>query len=94
MRNKMRNKPNYELMLKRAIGSLQNVYEEYKKAVHASIKYTFINDNGEFCVLGGQEERQVKVENLNQQLLRLKNQIEEIRGHIYDDQSKNGTAKG
>ena len=82
--NKKINEPNYELILKSAISSLQNTYEQYKKAVYESIKYTFINGNGELCMLGGQEERQAKVENLKQELLRLENQIEEIMMKIYE----------
>ena len=72
-------KPNYEMILDSAVYSLQQTYEDYKRAVVDSLKWTWFDKNGVFTTLDGAEERSKKIENLNREVMRLMLKVEEIK---------------
>lgn len=71
--------PNYDIMLKSSISALKILYGEYKKAVNESIRWTGYDDNGDFFVLSGQEERARKVTELEAQIIELKKHIDGMK---------------
>lgn len=71
--------PNYDLMLSMAIKSLQQLYNDYKKEVYKNIQYTWYDNNGDFCILEGQEKRNLKIKELEQQIIIVKNKVEELK---------------
>ena len=53
--------PNYQMLLDSAIYALKDTYTQYKKAINNCYKWTWIDDNGDFVILAGYEERNAKV---------------------------------
>ena len=76
--------PNYQILLSSAIYSLQNVYIQYKKAINECLNWTFIDGDGEFCVLEGYEERYERVNELSREILRLQFEVKELKGKQND----------
>lgn len=64
------------------ICALQSTYAEYKKAIAKSIQYTGYDDNGEFYVIAGQEERNARVKQLEEDLIRLLHRLAVIKDGI------------
>ena len=71
--------PNYQMLLNSAISALQDTYSQYKKAMNESLRWSFVNNDGEFCILGGYEERQAKIDELSREILRLQFKIKELK---------------
>ena len=79
--------PNYELLYKSAVFALQDTYRQYKKAINNCLKWTFIDDSGNFCILAGYEERNAKVEELSREIVRLQfkvKELKEVKGYEFD----------
>ena len=75
-------KQNFEMQKYPIICALQSTYAEYKKAISKSIQYTGFDDNGEFYVMEGQEERNAKVKQIEEDLIRLQHQLAVIKNEI------------
>lgn len=71
--------PNYQLMFESAVGALQNAYAEYKKATAEKLRWTFFDNDGNFCILDGFEERQKRVHEAEKEVARLMKEVEELR---------------
>ena len=71
--------PNYKILYDSAVCSLQIAYKEYKKALMDNIKWTWIDDEGKFCVLSGHEERQKKIEDLARKMVIIQDKVNEYR---------------
>ncbi len=72
--------PNYSLILKSAIASLQDTYAAYKKAITKNLSLTWYSDDGTFTYLAGIEERTEHIKELEKEIIRLQFKIEEIKG--------------
>ena len=79
-------KQNFEMQKYSIICALQSTYAEYKKAIYKSIQYTGYDDNGEFYVLAGQEERNARVKQLEEDLIRLLHRLAVIRDEIKESE--------
>lgn len=75
-------KQNLEMQKYSIICALQSTYAEYKKAISKSIQYTGYDDNGEFYVIAGQEERNARVKQLEEDLIRLLHRLAVIKDEI------------
>ena len=75
-------KQNFEMQKYSIICALQSTYAEYKKAISKSIQYTGYDDNGEFYVLAGQDERNARVKQLEEDLIRLLHRLAVIKDEI------------
>ena len=53
--------PNYQMLFDSTVLALQNTYKQYKDAVAESLEWSFIDNNGNFCILAGYEERNARV---------------------------------
>lgn len=82
---KKQTKPNLQLILKSNISALQVAYTEYKTAIIKDLQSTWYSDNGEFTFLSGAEERKKKIEDLGQEVIRLKAKVDEIMDEIEAD---------
>ena len=71
--------PNYELMFKSAVYSLQMAYAEYKKARTEQLRWTFFDNDGRFCFLDGYKERKERVDNAEEEVARLMKEVERLR---------------
>ena len=78
--------PNLEMKKSAIIAGLQNTYSLYKKAINRSFEFTWFDDNGNFCVLDGQEERNNKVIELKADLARLQYELEAVRNEIKENE--------
>ena len=72
-------KPNYDLLFKSAVYELQMKYADYKKAVAESLKWTFYDDEGNFCILSGWAERNEKIVSLEKQITVANAEVEKYR---------------
>ena len=73
-------KQNLGLVFDTTVYALQQKYNEYKEAINAFYRYTFYNDNGEFSILAGHEDRSKKVEELEKEVIRLKQAVDALKG--------------
>lgn len=71
--------PNYRLMFESAVRALQLAYSEYKEAQHEQLRWTFFDNDGNFCVLDGFEERQKRAHEAEKEVARLKKKVEELK---------------
>lgn len=74
--------PNYQLMFESAVGALQNAYAEYKKARTEQYRWTFFDNNGNFCFLEGYKKRKERVDTAEKEVARLMKEVEELRKKI------------
>ena len=74
--------PNYQLVLSSAISSLQQTYREYKKAIIDNLSSTWIDDSGAFVVHAGADERNLKIKELEKEVIRLQFKVEELKGMV------------
>ena len=72
-------RPNYDMLIDSIICSLRTTYNEYKKACSDWYKFTWINDEGDFVILAGWEERAAKIEELSEEIDRLQYKLDEIK---------------
>ena len=72
--------PNYEIQKQSAVFSLQDAYRRYKNAIIDSLKWTWIDDDGNYAILKGAEERSAKIKELEKEVIRLKFKVDEITG--------------
>lgn len=72
--------PNYQLMFESAVGALQLAYSEYKKARHEQLRWTFFDNDGQFCLLDGYKERKERVDKAEAEVTRLLKEVEKLRG--------------
>lgn len=77
--------PNYKLMYESAVTGLQTAYSEYKKARDEEIRWTFIDQDGRFAILGGYEERRKRAENAEAEVARLMELVNELRNKMGGD---------
>ena len=77
--------PNYQLMFESAVEALKLAYSEYKDARHDQLRWTFFDNDGNFCILDGFEERQKRIHEAEKEVARLKKEVEELRGKIGGD---------
>lgn len=71
--------PNYDVMFESAVYSLQLAYAEHKKAVREELRWTFFNNDGNFCFLDGYAERRKKTQETKKEVKRLMNLVNELR---------------
>ena len=71
--------PNYEMLYVSTLASLKDTYSKYKNAAVECIKWTFVNDDGEFTVLEGYDERAEKAKELHEEVLRLRFRLKELK---------------
>lgn len=71
--------PNYKIMFDSAVCALQQAYKEYRKSVMDNLKWTWIDNNGEFVILDGAEERNRKIKELEYEVVRLMFRVREIK---------------
>lgn len=71
--------PNYQLMFESAVGALQIAHEEYKKATAEELRWTFFDNDGNFCFLEGYEKRQKRTEDAKKEVARLLREVERLR---------------
>ena len=72
-------KPNYDMLIDSIICGLRTTYNEYKKACTDWYKFTWINDEGDFTILAGWEERAAKIEELSDEMNRLQDRLDEVK---------------
>ena len=77
--------PNYQLMFESAVGALQTAYAEYKKARTEQYRWTFFDNNGNFCFLEGYKERKERVDTAEKEVARLMQEVKELRAKIGGD---------
>lgn len=75
-------KQNFEMQKYSIICALQSTYAEYKKAISESIQYTGYDDNGDFYVIAGQEERNARVKQIEEDLIRILHRLAVIKDEI------------
>ena len=71
--------PNYQLMFEGAVTALQIAYSEYKKATTENLRWTFFDNDGNFCILDGFEERQKRVREAEKEVERLMEEVSRLR---------------
>ena len=71
--------PDYDVMLKSAIWSLQYTYDEWKKAVDREHLFNGVSYDGEFWVLAGSEDRIKHIQDLHREVIRLKFRVDELK---------------
>ena len=74
--------PNYQILYKSTIYALRDTFNRYRDAINESLKWTFIDSDGEFCVLAGYEDRQAEIEELKKEMLRLQFKIKELKEFV------------
>ena len=74
--------PNYQIMLKSAIMSLQQEFEDYKKAVVKNLQYTWFDDNGIFTTYEGVEKRNKDIEEKAKEVTRLMFKVAELKQEV------------
>lgn len=77
-------KLNYKAILESTISALQETYTQYKKAYYESIRWTWYDKDGEFCILSGQDERNDKLDELGQEVIRLRNEVLRLKQEMYE----------
>lgn len=84
----MKNKeptPNYDLMFQSAVSALQSAYSEYKKAISEELRWTFFDNDGNYCFLDGYEKRRKRTESAKEEVARLMGLVNELRNKIGGD---------
>ena len=71
--------PNYDILLKSTISSLQEAYKKYILAVRESLSTSFFNDEGNFCTLGNNEEKREEVTTCHLEVQRLQRQVNRLK---------------
>ena len=71
--------PNYQLMFESAVCALQNAYVEYKKARVKQMQWTFFDNDGRLCFLGGYKELKERIDNAEEEVERLLKEVERLR---------------
>ena len=79
-RSRRKPTPNYNIMFQSAVGALQTAYEEYKKARVEQLRWTFFDNDGNFCFLDRYKERKERVDNAEENVARLLKEVEKLRG--------------
>lgn len=74
--------PNLEAMLRSAVFALQEEHEKLKNAMIQNIRCSWINNNGDFVVYDGLEERKEKIRALKSEVLRLYHKANELKDEI------------
>ena len=74
--------PNLEVMLRSAVVALQQEHEKLKNAMIQNIRCSWINNNGDFVVYDGLEERKEKIRALKSEVLRLYHKTNELKDEI------------
>ena len=74
--------PNYEILKQSTVHAMITTYSEWKKAVNDSLRYSWIDIDGNICVLEGQEERNKKAQELWKEFQKLQFKLEEIQNEI------------
>lgn len=75
---------NLEITKKSAIDSLRYAYSNYKNAIIDSLKWSWIDDEGNFVTLEGAEERNNKIKELEKEVLRLRFVVDDIKNSILE----------
>ena len=78
-RSRRKQTPNYQMMYKSAVTSLQIAYAEYKEARIEAMRWTFIDYDGRMAILNGYEGRQKRIENAESEVVRLMELVNELR---------------
>ena len=76
---KKKPKPNYDILFQSAVNALQIAYQEYKKAVIESLKWTSYDKDGHFCILGDWEARNENVKNIERKIALASAEVEKYR---------------
>lgn len=71
--------PDYKLLFKSAVSSLRQTYEDYKKAMIESIRWTWYGDDGNYAELNTALAMRTKADQLIREVYRLKEEVEKYR---------------
>ena len=71
--------PNYDIMFQSAVSALQSAYSEYKKESSEELRWTFFDNNGQFCFLDGYAERHQRTEKAKEEVARLMEEVSRLR---------------
>ena len=85
-RKKKEISPNYQLMLDMAIQSLRYAYIDYKRALQKEIGFSGVDHDGNFWCLSGFEERNKKLDELRNNIIRIKFKVDELKDIIESGQ--------
>lgn len=83
MRKEMR--PDYEILFNSTVYALKRAYRQYVKAINDFYKYTWIGQDGEYCILEGWEEREKKIKKLGREVIRLQVILKEIKTKLTEE---------
>ena len=71
--------PNYAILKSSCVTALKQTYANYVKAVYNDLRFTGFDDDGNYFVLDGAEERNKKINDLRQEIERLLFKLDEIK---------------
>lgn len=74
--------PNYEIMFRSAVSSLQDAYERYKKEIKEDLDCTFIGNDGRLSYMAGKEERVERIDQAGMDVTRLMEEVGELRKRV------------
>ena len=76
---------NYTLLKSSCVTALKQTYADYIKAVYNDLRFTGFDNDGNYFVLDGKEERIKKINDLRQEIERLLIKLDEIKEEIEKD---------
>ena len=71
--------PNYDILFRSAVESLRIAHSKYKKLIQDFYRWIIVDEDGNFAILDGYEERASDISEVYQEVVRLKNLVEELR---------------
>ena len=71
--------PNYEILKLSCISALKQTYSDCVEAIYNDLRFTGFDDDGNYFVLEGAEERDKKISDLRQEIERLLFKLDEIK---------------